>query len=418
MNKIFSTLVGTSVLAIGSIVTLAPQVLAFTMVPSTDEIEKYLIVGNEVRDAGIAVDVSNTELGADRQVLSDGSSVPNSQGTASPNTLSVFYQGGDRWKTPGNPDSALAADIFEGIDWTGNVAVTSSEGQFNMSNVDLYADIGVQCADTVSDCISSVSNTNYFPDQSTTSAGSVGSGAGVTGNVNFVDGLPADAFIDAEKIEKQNRKDGSGPLVTDLDLVDTTDIGTGGFVKSFTGGGNNDGIAVIDIINGKDTFNLDDSDWILNSTEDRLAIVRVKGATNFNISNSSILLGRGYVEGDPISYIQNQIGAIFVKTGGESVGSTDEVFNFNNVVLNGIGIWDLVTVDDTGKTQSVFQNGQGCGSFIGSQQRHSNVRWNRCATPVPEPLTILGSGLALGFAVNLKRKLGKSQKSSSPLAPF
>ena len=36
--------------------------------------------------------------------------------------------------------------------------------------------------------------------------------------------------------------------------------------------------------------------------------------------------------------------------------------------------------------------------------------------PVPEPLTIIGSGIALGFGANLKRKFAKSNKKQSQLS--
>ena len=41
---------------------------------------------------------------------------------------------------------------------------------------------------------------------------------------------------------------------------------------------------------------------------------------------------------------------------------------------------------------------------------YNNGKGNTISTPVPEPLTILGSGIALGFGGFLKRKLGKHQK--------
>jgi hypothetical protein len=41
---------------------------------------------------------------------------------------------------------------------------------------------------------------------------------------------------------------------------------------------------------------------------------------------------------------------------------------------------------------------------------YNSGKGNTISTPVPEPLTILGSGIALGFGGFLKRKLGKHQK--------
>lgn len=126
--------------------------------PSHTEIDQYLIVGMTKSANGDAVNVQNTELGANRKVLSNGSAAPNSWAQAGPNTYDVFAT---RWGHPG-PDSSTppspAAPIFEGIDWSGNVALTSLTGQFSMSDMDVYADLGVRANGLPAH--QSVSNTN------------------------------------------------------------------------------------------------------------------------------------------------------------------------------------------------------------------------------------------------------------------
>ncbi|MEM1313648.1 MAG: hypothetical protein AAGI51_03785 [Pseudomonadota bacterium] len=357
--------------------------------PGASEIEKYLIVGMRRSGIGEAVNIQNTEIGADRQVLSDGSSVENSQGEAPPNTKDVFYQDGDRWKSTSNPDSAIAADIFEGIDNSGNVAITSENGDFSMSNVDVFADptIGIQCA-SGSDCGDSVENSNFYgsdPGVPTNGNrdGRVQNGDGVTGFdstallteledwKSFVENL-APEFTITGNIENENRKDASGPEILDLTSKDL----------------NNDGIAVIDIDRGDNDFELNNSDWILTGNGFTRAIFRILNGSNFNISNSSILMGTDY---GPVE----DIFAIFVHSS-EERDSSDAVFNANNTVLNGIGLWDLNTVGDRGNTELVVNNGQGCAQFISSSVNFNDVRFNRCSTGLPTTTVIpLPAGLPL-----------------------
>ena len=346
---------------------------------STTEIDNYLNIGMRSSDIGDAVNVQNTELGADRKFLSDGSSAPNSQAQGGPNTRDVFFQGGDRWASDSVPPSP-AALVFEGIDYSGNTAITADDGEFSFSDVDFYADLGVQCANTP--CDQSVSNSTWFDTGET--IGSGGSPMPSNGVFDFdptdllgelanaksvIQSLTAESTI-TSNIENENDKDGSGPSIFDLVAADT----------------NNDGIAVIDIIidGGNSDFELNNSDWILQGTEDVFGIFRIRGESNFNISNSSILLGDGGIGDQDDDGTIDSLGAIFFKGDEEGSDSSDKVFNGNNVILNGIGLWDLVTVGDDGNTELGINNGQGCAQFISSSIDFNDVRWNKC-TGLTEP---------------------------------
>lgn len=398
---------------------LAAQAFSFNP-PASTEIDKYLIVGMKKSANGNAVNVQNTELGADRQFLSDGGSILNTADHGGPNTRDVFQE---RWSMNGGSATQVpigAADVFEGIDWSGNVAVASSTGRFSMSDLDLFADIGVQCARTnVSSCKQSVSNTYYFGDQQTSHNGKVNRNVGISnfdssallGELTtwktFINDLTAEYTI-TENIENQNGKHGSGPFVTDLNALDADD----------------NGLVVIDIKvdGGNSDFEVTNSDWILQGSAEKQAIFRIQGESNFNLSQSSILLGDSGIGTDGSSSDVNKLGAIFVKSDENAEGkdSSDQIFNFNNVVLNGIGLWDLVTVGDEGTTEININNGQGCAQFLSSTVTFKDVRWNKCSkffaapkpvriepvptnTKIPEPAGGLGL-LVVGVAASrLKR---------------
>ncbi|MGK7888296.1 MAG: PEP-CTERM sorting domain-containing protein [Leptolyngbyaceae cyanobacterium] len=424
-----------SAIALSSWVAASPAAHGFGLsAPDSEWIDRYLVVGMREDDIGAAIHISNTEMGADRQLLSDGGSVPNSVQQGGPNTRDVFAE---RWEAAGGsatetPDGA--AQIFEGVDWSGNMAVTSNQGRINLSDIDLFADIGIQCGSRTNKCRSdgngNVSNTHYFADQSMTSSGRVDNGVGMSrfdsssllGEIDlwktYVEGLTANLTLDIDKIDGYNAIDRKSDVdafddnsfrhtfETDLDALDT----------------DGDGLAVIDLGNGTDDFNLDNTDWIINSASGQTrAIFRINGETNFNLSNSSILMGDGYL-GTDLTHEQDSntiggMGALFVKTEDGSSDSSDKVFNFNNVVLNGIGIWDLVTVGDGGNTEIGINNGQGCAQFIGSSIDFNDTRFNKCTqlaasltiqppppvNRVPEPASILGLAAVAAIGYGTKR---------------
>lgn len=111
--------------------------------PSVAEISQYLVIAmGDDADVSKAFLQVGTEIGADRVLLS----VSNDPGYVTdgsfPNLAAVF---GTRWNTGTNPDSLnSAAPIFQGVDWSGEVALTSDNGTQDVSNSLVFADTGIQ----------------------------------------------------------------------------------------------------------------------------------------------------------------------------------------------------------------------------------------------------------------------------------
>ncbi|MEM7128646.1 MAG: hypothetical protein AAF702_20095 [Chloroflexota bacterium] len=396
---------------IGSIVAPRP-VLAVS--PSVAEISKYLAVamrqgGSDAFDTG-----SSNELGADRSFLSGTD--PNTHSTFATRWASAGASVGSQPPTEeplgGQPDGVPtgAATVFQGIDWTGNVALTNDTGTFALSKIQVFGDLGVQAEN--SSPVQSVSDSDFFPDQELTANDGATPGSqdkddlddpsapGSDGGIHMNDGLEGDVDL--------------SQLVTDLGLwrtyirdtldgTDTPDLmanphckitadilstGSTPFDRNYdvcdTDG---DGVAVIDIDRGGSDFKLDNADWIIDGDGSVFFIFRIVGGSNMLLSNSSILLGDSGIGVDGSRPSVSKMGALFVKLPsgsgftGEPSGSSDQVFSGSNVVLNGIGLWDLVDInnENSSDTELNMSNGQGCAQFISNKVNFSNVRWTRCA---------------------------------------
>lgn len=449
-------------------------------IPYSAELAKYLVVATGIGtgsggNAFESFNMSNVEIGADQEVLSTSSvgNAPQRVGGAAGyngglNTFGVFAgtpganasAGGNRWNDTdlNHPNDTVgvsdrlpgARPIFEGIDFSGNVAITGSFAKFNASNTDTNADTGIQCKGTVSSCSPSPSSNNsYFDDSApntrlnlgapppATSGGISQFNPGVLLNdiASLRDNLVGqttdkvfnaayfNTFANASSVgfNNHNIKDGNGgPVITDLDAIDAA--------------GNNDGIAVINIDVDGNKFELNNTDWILKSTKGTKAVFRMQDGTQFNFSNSSILLGDGQLNSTDII---DSMGAIFIM---DAYKGTNELFNLNNVILGGIALMDLADFNPSrtvllnvapsappaiasqtvgNLTKINLQNAQGCAQFISQQVTMSNNRWTRCemlaSTDVPEPSSWLIFGFGLigleitrrGIAVKRRAAAGR-----------
>ena len=114
-----------------------------------------------------AFQMSNSEIGADRHVLSNSEAVwPPDVTSSFPNILSVYET---RWITSTDPHRLADHDlVFEGIDWSGNVALTSDNSSFDSANSLVFADFGIGTAASKSQFDSVDAQSRYFADGNST----------------------------------------------------------------------------------------------------------------------------------------------------------------------------------------------------------------------------------------------------------
>lgn len=388
-------------------------------VPSTEHTENYLIIAT---GTGEVFNSNGGEFGANQEVVAsaskhvseehykyDGGGIdlsgdftPNGdEGVDKDKNRWVDYDGSKQGEVVGKSDYLPGAkNLNEVPDYSGNIAITDESGKFVSENTDYFASIGINCVDA-STCFASDDGDNGWKQSAGSSFSNLSDSNGVFGfdpsDVvteinewrNYIDNvLVSDVTWTMKSIEEQSYKSGTGPYVTDLDAIDT----------------NNDGFAVIDIAGGSDDFLVNNTDWILKTLADEdgnttKAVFRMDRGTNFNFTNSSIMMGceeyeeddkgiPGLCEDEDI----DELGAIFyVSDKYDAKGN--EVFNLSNVILGGIGLWDL---DTDNNTIIDTDNVQGCTQYISSKVNSSSTsRLNRCAntiartppttTEVPEP---------------------------------
>lgn len=434
-----------------------------TALPLGTEIQNYLVIGTGEGSRGdefSSFQMSDVEIGADQELVSNSDVGNPTQRVGGDSNPISGYQGGldltgdfvtsdgaTVWDGVGNryndddpdhsddtvgiPDTLPGArPIYEGVDYSGNVALTGELAKFESANSDVNADMGIRCNRAAADCYPNPGDNNsyYAPDGDSIDPLDAGYDpfddvqqdlnalAGIsqfdplalTGELtltrDYIVGLTADTVF-TSGFDNQNFKDSGAPVTTDLDAIDAA--------------GNGDGIAVIDIDMDGDAFKLNNSDWILNTVMDTLVIFRMKDGKQFDFANSSILLGDGT---DGSTDVITELGAIFFM---DAFQGTNELFNLNNVILGGIGLWDFTDLN-TNRTELLstasssfapvtgdatvinLQNAQGCAQFISHQVLMSNNRWNRCSlasSEVNEPgiLGLMTMGIA-GLALMSRRR--------------
>ena len=361
-----------------------------TAQPSATEIQKYLVIamGNE-GDVGKSVQTSCTELGADRIVLSTTTSTKwTPLNGCLPNLVNVFGMG--RWNTATNPDSVNgAAALFQGIDCSGNVALTSATNSFDAANSLFFTELGFGSGRTSGSPIGSVSNTSHYFEQANNNCLAEAAwapnpnpiafpGNGVSINNNYTTLLNQLAgwktFINGFGVTDVTITSLAAPF----DFTDNlASNGNGGLRTTFLDT-NLDGLIVVDF-NVSGDFSLTNLDWVIDSggtaVNGPLIVFRIRNGSNMTMQNTSILMHSSDLTAT------EPVGAIFYHAS-ESSGSGDTVFTVgNNTVLNGVALWDLNAVGAGGstKTNININNGQGCSQFVSQKVNFQNSRWVRCA---------------------------------------
>ncbi|NEP08280.1 MAG: hypothetical protein F6K34_28065, partial [Okeania sp. SIO4D6] len=276
--------------------------------PSLTEIGKYLVVAmGDDADVGRAFQMSNSEIGANRDVLSD-SSDPDFSVTDGgfPNLLDVFKDrssSGTRWNTSTNPNTVSVSDDGnlevvspgQGIDYSGEVALTSNNGRFDFSNSLVFADVGIQ--GVRNNPAQGTSNSFHADIGETTQSqsDSLGLGSGATGGNDFtslldelndwktfIEGLSAEETItNLSPFQNNEARNGVIEGTSGRGLVTTYDA---------SNDTNNDGIVVIDINLGDNDFNLTNLDWAILADDGVVPIFRLRNGSNMLMSNVSILV--------------------------------------------------------------------------------------------------------------------------------
>lgn len=179
---------------------------ALAQAPSVAEINPYLIVGMRPSASGQAVTVgSSQELGANRQTLSGGTpsgdpdsnrispiepvATPLSIGPSldTPNLRGTFFSDPsapllspdkNRWFWDNDadahylPGATFPGDItdrlflFRGVDWSGDIAVTSPSGTFSLQDMRVFGQFGIRARNQSAPA--NVSNSYYYDAQSPT----------------------------------------------------------------------------------------------------------------------------------------------------------------------------------------------------------------------------------------------------------
>jgi len=320
-----------------------------------DEIGDYLLIGNGPVTMADAVDTDNFEFGANKAMVPATSACgPGLAGNVP-------------------PLAANTLPVFSGISGDGNIAIikTSPDGVYSLSDVGVYADIGIEVAAPTEDAGDDGTNNSFFNDPNewpntfdgTTCTFVVGVPASLIDDPNFA-GVTAAVDFTALIAELLDAKTVIPALLFPTILDVTTGIGTGGqgVIQATTHTINLvAGLNVIDVdTNGAD-FVLNQATLIIDGPAGSFAIIRIPDQVNFIISNGNVLVGDGGMGlNNVIFYSENVVNNVH--------------FNFDNTILNGVVFW---TLEPAGEIN--INNAQGCTQLIADKINLNDVRFTRCA---------------------------------------
>jgi hypothetical protein len=318
---------------------------AVLSVASAATIDNYLIVGNQINES--TVDVSNYELGL-VSALPGSAPAVNSPGVAPTVSTTPTYDG--------------------------NVAVTQTDGTIKLSDVDIYAGTGVDCAGTYADCTdsgSNLSNVDYDDAAGGSGLRSISDGDGINDNVDFTT-LNSEIAAVTSFVNGISAGDITGTIATKDGGSGVIEVDT---VVNLSSG--------LNILNFDTTSNAIDvkANLIFQGAADAFALVLVDDAQLFKTSQGNLVIGD---QGIGLNNV------LIVATGSNQ-------FDISNTTINGVALWDLSS--DNFSNLSV-DNMSGCTQLVGNDVDIQNVRLSTCGfdvsvIPIPGAVWLFGSGLAL-----------------------
>ena len=297
---------------------------------------EYLMIGTGPKSTAIGAKASNWELGA------------NSASSPWFSTASL----------PGN-----ALPVATGIGGNGDIAITNSNGAFDLSNMEVWGDTGVDCAGSLNQCNENRSNTDYNGSSMTNSNGSQG-GVDLSGLNSQLAALAVDIPALPSDL---NLSFNDGKWDSNL----TINLGVG--------------VTVIDIDTNDNDLLLENDNLLFDGPEGAFAIVRVPDEANFLVSQANIIVGNGGIGLNNVLFFSDK-------------PDNNQHFNFNDTIINGVAFWDL-----SSQGEISLNNAQGCTQLVGSKINTNDIRLNSCTTAVPEPNTALFVGLGLVGLASMRR---------------
>jgi len=294
-----------------------------------------------------------------------------------------------------------AATVMFGTFFDGNIAITSTDGVFNLQDVGVFADpdIGIQTAQSESAADVGSSNSffndpNEYPNtfdgvtgMKIDANGPVGpttavqttridqpNGAGVTGLVDLTSLLdelfgPIGAKMTIPTLGATGTLDvssgiGSGPSPGEIKDTDhTITLGAG--------------VNVIDVVTGGGIdFKLNNANLVIQGGPNSFAIFRLPADANFIITQGNILIGDGGIGLNNVVFFTDKM-------------DNNSHYNFDNTIINGVAFWSLAMFGG----EININDSQGCTQLIADKVNLNDVRFNRCA-PDGDRM-VGGSGMAI-----------------------
>ena len=310
----------------------------------------YLLVGTGDQSIiGTATAVSDFELGANT------SAVPMS---------------GLAGSVPALPGGAQT--VFVGIGGNGDIANTHFDGNFNLSNVDIWGDTGIDCSGPASSCNDGLSNTNFNGSPLSTSNGLNGNVdlSGVIGELSSVKAT-VPTLVGDHSLLLDFSSDGKWTSSLSLSLLA--------------------GLTVVDFDTGGNDLLLQNTNLLIDGPAGAYVIFRIPDEANFLVSQANIVVGNGGIGLNNVMFYTDK-------------PDNNQHIKLENSIVNGVAFWDLSMTGG----EVTFNNVQGCTQAVGDKINLNDVRLNNCgAMIVPEPGTgmLLGLGLVgLATAIRVGRR--------------